>query len=484
MHYGAVIKVMGRLMGVEAVMLLAPLAVSVCNAEPGAAGFAIASGASALLWCVAEAFTRHTPLRIGLREGFILTALTWVIFSLTGLIPFMMCSHALGFTDALFETISGFTTTGASVFADTGELGKGVLLWRAETQWIGGLGIIFFMLAVLPALNGREGISMFHAEATGIFHTRLHPRIRQSAVALWGVYSALTVACILLLWAGPMSFFDALCQTFAAISTGGFTTHAAGLAYWNSDYVDVVLTIFMIIGGLNFMLLYSAVAAGRWKELTGNAVARCYLCIILCAWALQSLAVYMNGQGHTLRQQLLMPLTHTVSAITSSGFTVENAEYWGPGALTVTMLIMIAGSCAGSTAGGVKIDRLMAIWSNMCNNLRRTVFTHRTYIVRIGRDPLDEATVRRIQAFLTLYFGLILLTTLAATFLGYDFTDSLFMSVSAVGCNGLGYGITGAEGGYAALHPGLKYLLMADMLAGRLELFAFVTLLLPSFWRK
>lgn len=489
MNYGAVAKLLGRLMGLEALLLLVPAVVCLYCGEADLAGFVIASLLSAAIWGITELSTRRIPLVIHLREGFMLTASVWVAFGLTGIIPLMMCSHPLGLTDAMFETISGFTTTGASVFPDVGQLGKGVLLWRAEIQWIGGLGIIFFMLAMLPALNRSDGISLFNAEATGIYHTRLHPRIRQTVLSLWAVYSLLTLACILLLWAGPMTLFDAVCQTFTAISTGGFTTHTSGLAFWDSDYVYLVLTLFMTIGGLNFMLLYG-VWKGRWRDLWRDPVTRTYLCFIVVAWGLQSLGIWLQGalEGHSssspFRSLVLFPLAHTVSAITSTGFTVEGAENWGQLSLMVTILLMIAGSCAGSTAGGVKTDRIMALGSNLRAQLLQAIFPRRQYVVRIGSHALDDGVVHRITAFFTIYLLLIGITTLLSLLCGYTLDDSLFLSASATGCNGLGYGVTGSGGGFYMLPSVLKWNLMLDMLAGRLELFTVLVLLVPSFWRR
>lgn len=481
LNYKAVARVMGRLVGVEGLLLSIPLAVALFGREADWPGFAVATAAALAVFAVTELTTRRIRLRIRAREGFALTALVWIIFSVIGLIPFVMGPAPLSFTDALFETISGFTTTGASVYADVDGLERGILLWRALMQWIGGLGIIFFMLAAIPALNRDEGISMFHAEATGIYHTKLHPRIRQTVLSLWRVYSALTLCCILLLWAGPMSLFDAVCQTFTAISTGGFTTHNAGLAYWHSEYADWVLTIFMAVGGVNFMLLYGAIHR-RFHDLAANAVARCYFGVILAFWALMALATWLQGNVEpTFRNLGLNTLEHTVSAITSTGFTVPGANQWGPAAMTLTVLLMIAGSCAGSTSGGVKIDRLMALRSNLRNNLLRTIHPHRAFVIRIGPEVLKAPVMHRIAAFFTIYMLLIALTVLVAVFCGYDFADSVFLSASAVGCNGLGYGITAA--GFGSLHDVLKYVMMFDMLAGRLELFAFLTLFTPAFWR-
>ena len=219
----SIIRILGRLVLVEGALMLVPLLVCLAYGESDWKGFAVAVAAATAAGGFAELATAGAPATIRSREGFIITALVWIVFALFGIIPFMMSDAPLGFTDAVFEVISGFTTTGASVITDVEAQSRGILFWRAFTQWIGGLGIVLFMLAVVPELNKAAGISLFQAEATGITHGKLHPRIRQTALSLWGVYSLLTVATILLLWAGPMDLFDSVCQTFATVATGGFS---------------------------------------------------------------------------------------------------------------------------------------------------------------------------------------------------------------------------------------------------------------------
>ncbi len=314
-----IIRIMGRLVLIESLMLLIPLAVCLCYGEGEWKGFAIAAVAAATAGGIAELATRHVSTAIHAREGFIITALIWIVFGLFGLIPFMTGSHPIGFTDAMFETISGFTTTGASMITDVEQQSHGILFWRAFTQWIGGLGIILFMLAVLPELNKAVGISMFNAEATGITHSKLHPRIRQTALSLWGIYVILTVVSILLLWCGPMNFFDSVCQTFAAVATGGFTTRNAGLAYWDSDYVLVVLTVVMFIAGINFMLLYTTWKNGI-RELLSNDVLKAFVAIVFISYLLLLLSSLLQGGNTGIDRLLVYPLFHIMSAITSTGF--------------------------------------------------------------------------------------------------------------------------------------------------------------------
>lgn len=480
---GSIVRILGRLLLIEALLMLLPLGICFLYGESDWGGFAVAIVAAALTGGLAEISTRRESTSIRSREGFIITALVWVVFGLFGMLPFMLSATPLGFTDAMFEVISGFTTTGASVITDVEVQSHGILFWRAFTQWIGGLGIIFFMLAVLPELNKATGISMFNAEATGITHGKLHPRIRQTALSIWGVYASLTVASTLLLWAGPMNLFDSVCQTFAAIATGGFSTRNAGIAYWNSDYVMGVLIVVMFVAGVNFMLLYAG-----WKknirEFLGNDVFRFFSMTVFLVYLLFLFSAFMRGEELSVDNMLFYPLFHIISAITSTGFSVTGAENWGSFALFMTILLMTCGACSGSTSGGIKIDRVAVMWRNFVNEIKKTVFPKRTYVVSINGSALPNSHVSRISAFVALYLLTIAISTAIITLFGYSLDDSLFMVISCIGCNGLGYGVTGAEGSFALLPSMVKWLLVMVMLVGRLELFTFLVLLLPSFWRR
>lgn len=479
---GAIVRILGRLVLIEAAIMLLPLIVCLLYGESEWAGFAVAIAAASAAGGITEWCTRGGDTSIRAREGFIITACVWVIFAFFGMIPFMFSPEPLGVTDGMFEVISGLTTTGASMITDVEAQPHGLLFWRALTQWIGGLGIVLFMLAVLPELNKAVGISMFNAEATGITHTKIHPRIRQTALSLWGVYSALTAVSTLLLWMGPMNLFDSVCQTFAAVATGGFCTRNAGIEYWDSTYVEIVLTAVMFAAGLNFLILYGA-WKGRWRELWTNDVVKAFTAIVVMSYLLLLLSSLLAGAGG-IDRLLVHPLFHIVSAITSTGFSLSGPESWGSFTLFLTLLLMLSGACTGSTSGGIKVDRLLVLCRNSLNELHRTVFPKRVYVVRLGSDTLDTGHVSRILAFVTLYLMTVTLSTGIIAMWGYSFTDSLFMTVSCIGCNGLGYGATGVEGSFAALPDALKWLLMLVMLVGRLELFTFLVLLIPSFWRR
>lgn len=483
LRIGSIVRVIARLVLIEAMLLLIPMAVGIIYGESDWWAFAVAAGSAGLCGLVAERLTSHSPSTVRSREGFIITSVIWIVFALFGVIPFMLTTKPIGFTDAMFEMISGLTTTGASMIPDVESQTHGILLWRALSQWIGGLGIVLFMLAILPELNKASGISMFNAEATGITHDKLHPRIRQTAISIWGVYSAITLLSILLLWIGPMNLFDSVCHTFAAVATGGFSTRNAGVEAWHSDYVLVVLMIVMFVAGLNFLMLYTSTRRGI-KTVWRNGVFRCFSVIVLVSYLLLLFQAILSGQSMSVDELLVYPMFHVVSAVTSTGFSIASAESWGQFALFLTILLMVCGACTGSTAGGIKVDRFMVLKGNFTNEIRKTVFPKRSYVVRLNGTALPPALVSRIVAFVSLYILVILAATAVITLFGYTMTDSLFMTCSCIGCNGLGYGATGVEGSYAALPYVVKWLLTIVMLVGRLELFTFLVLLFPSFWKR
>lgn len=483
LSYGSIIRTLGNLILVEAGLLAVPLIVCILYSESDWVGFAFAAAAALAVGSVTEFFTRkyQSPLRS--REGFLITAVIWVVFAFFGVIPFMLSSHPLGFCDAFFEVISGLTTTGASIITDIDSQSHGILFWRAFLQWIGGLGIILFMLAALPELNKGNGISMFQAEATGITHSKLHPRIRQTALSIWGVYSLLTIVSIVLLYAGPMNLFDSVCQTFAAVATGGFTTHNQGIAYWNSSYIYIILTVIMFVAGMNFILLYTAAKKG-FKSILHNDVFKAYALIVMAVYIVMLANALAQGFGDNLADTLIYPLFHIVSAITSTGFGAPGAESWGTLALLFTFFLMYVGACAGSTTGGMKIDRILVMYRNTINQIKKTISPKHTYLVRLNGVAIDRDLISRISGFASLYLLLLFIITGIIAAYGYNLTDSAFIATSCLGCNGLGYGATGAGGSFASLPDTLKYILSLVMLIGRLELFAYIVLLLPSFWKR
>lgn len=479
-----IIRVMGWLLCFESVFMLIPMSVSYFLHEPDWKAFGIGAAATLLSGMAAWRYSRpHSP-HLGKRDGFLLTAMVWVVFSFFGLIPFMLCSHPLSFSDAFFEAMSGFTTTGASVITSVDSMSRGVHLWRALMQWVGGMGIILFTLALIPSLNHSGGMQMFNAEVTGITHDKIRPRISQTAIKLWEVYIFLTILLIILLWLGPMDLFDSVCHAFGAISTGGYSSSSAGIGEWhNSVYIKCVLIVFMFLGGVNFGLIYRALH-GNFKALRCNDVFRTYINVIFGMLVLFSITIYVRGEHQNWQSLTIDPLFQIVSTMTSTGFTVTNFEAWGPFALSLTFAMMFMGACAGSTSGGAKIDRILFLFKNARNELYRCLYPNSILAVKVNGRVVSSDLVSKVIAFLCIYMLLIVAGGIVLTAMGVPLVDACFSSFSCLSNTGLGAGVTGYGAGYETLPDTAKWVLSALMLIGRLEIFTVLVLLTPSFWKR
>lgn len=479
-----ILRIMGWLLLIEAFFMLFPMIASILCGESDWKVFLFTSGVTCITGGILSLRSRPLTTVTGKRDGFLLTAMVWVIFSIFGMIPFLICSSPMTLSDAFFEAMSGFTTTGASVITSVEAMSHGIHLWRAMMQWIGGMGIILFTLAVIPMLNHAGGIQMFNAEVTGITHDKISPRISQTAKTLWLIYLSLTAAVILLLWAGPMTLFESICHGFGTISTGGYTLYDEGLSFWHdSVYTKVVITLFMFIGGTNFALLFKAVK-GNFKALRTNDVFKTYLGVIFGMLLLFILSIWYNGGMRSWQSVTLDPLFQIISTITSTGYTVADFESWGPFVLSLTFVMMFFGACAGSTSGGAKIDRILYLFKNVHNELYRTLYPNSILSVKINDKVINPELVTKVIAFLCLYMLLIVAGGAAVTATGVPIVDAFFSSFSCLSNTGLGAGITGVGGSYDILPDTAKWILAILMLIGRLEIFTVLVILTPAFWRR
>lgn len=477
-------NVMGHLLLVEAAMLLLPMGVNILYGEPQWSAF-LSAAAIAFLAGGAMIFAsggHNYKLRMNRREGYLLTTGIWIVYSLFGMLPFMLIPRPLSFTDAFFETMSGFTTTGATVIADVESLSHGLLFWRSLIQWVGGLGIVIFMLVLLPALNQSGSVPLFNAEVTGITHDKLHPRVGQTAKSLLYVYVLLTAVLLILLWCGPMNLFDAVCQAMTTMSTGGFSTRNLSIAAWHSDYVGWVVSVFMLLGGVNFMLLYG-LFRGKLRPLLRNDVFKVYVLIVVVTWAAFAAIRLVRGDSAPVDDNLLESLFQVATTVTTTGFSLGGYESWGPLAYVIIMLLMVMGACAGSTTGAVKVDRFVALWKNIRRTNELVLSPNHTVTIEINGHAVEETHIARLLSFLGLYMILLIVGVMVMAAYGYTFSDSLFASASCIGNNGLGYGATGAGGGFGQLPVPVKWIGSALMLIGRLELFTVIVIFTRRFWR-
>lgn len=482
-NFNLIFRVIGWLLMIEAGFMLIPLATAAYYGESDFMAFAIGTGSTAVAGLALTFLLRHGGEGMGKREGFLLTALVWVMFSIFGMIPFLLCENGVDVSSAFFESMSGFTTTGCTVLESVEHYSKSINMWRSLMQWLGGMGIILFTLAVIPMLNHSGGMQMFNAEVTGITHDKIRPRVSQTAKSLWGLYFLLTAMLIILLWVGPMSLYDAICHAFSTISTGGFSTRDSSLAFYNSDYTTIVVTIFMFLGGTSFALIYKALQ-GKPMSLIKNDVFRAYVALIAFFFVCFVLSIIHRGQVNNWRDVTIYPLFQIISTITSTGLSVCNFENWGPFILALMFVLMFTGSCAGSTSGGAKIDRMLFLVKNSRNELYRCIHPNTITSVRINHKVVSPDIVSKVIAFLCIYVIVIMVGGIILTATGLPLIDSFFSAFSCVSNTGFGAGVTGYGGSFDIIPASGKWVLSMLMLIGRLELFTVLILFTRGFWTK
>jgi len=416
---------------------------------------------------------------IGKREGFIIVTMSWLVISFFGAIPFVLSGAIPSYTDAFFETISGFTTTGASILNDIESVPKGILFWRSMTHWIGGMGIIVLSLAILPLL-GVGGMSLFMAEVPGPTPDKIHPRVGATAKRLWGIYVALTLTETILLMYGGMSLFDGLCHAFGTMATGGFSTQNASIAGY-SPYIQYVIIVFMILAGVNFSLHYFALK-GMVGKVKKDQELRFYFFLI----AISTFVI-----GGTLILQKVLPaeaafrhgLFQVVSIITTTGFVTYDYLQWPSFVWFIIVLLMFTGGCAGSTGGGIKISRLLLLFKNSHMEMKRQVHPNAVIPVRINGRPVPQTLVNNVLAFFLIYILIFAGGSLVMSLMGLDFQSAIGSVAATLGNIGPGIGMVGPVLNYSQIPEGGKWFLSFLMLLGRLELFTVLILFTRSFWK-
>lgn len=482
-NFPMLLKIVGWLLMIESIFICIPTVVSLCYGEDDWDVFAITAAITFVAGFVLNNCVHAAHSRMARREGFLLTACTWIIFSLFGMIPLVFASSSqLSFTDAFFESISCFTTTGASVFADVDSISHGLHIWRAIMQWIGGMGIILFTLAVIPMLNSSGGMLMFNAEVTGITHDKVRPRISQTAKALWLTYFVLTACCAILLMLGPIDAFDSVCYAFGTLSTGGYSTRAS-VDFFNSDYVKIVITVFMILGGINFALLVRN-AVRHPRRLWNDEVFRWFIIIVLIVTTIAAITLIVSGVEDTRENAIIDPLFQTVSTITSTGYVVNSLSQWSPFVLGLLMILVFIGGCAGSTSGGAKLDRMIFLFKHIRNELYRCIHPNAVLPVRMNGKVLPPQLINKVIVFICLYVLTIIVGSMLMTAFGINVKDAMLAGLMCISNAAPDLGITSFGADYGLLTDGCKWVLAWMMLIGRLEIFTVIIIFTPAFWRK
>ncbi len=444
--------------------------------------FLVSGGAGTVLGCVTWLATRQRePLDLSRRDGFAVVTLGWLVSALLGAVPFLLSGVIRDPVAAVFETLSGFSTTGASVLANLEALPRGILFWRALTHFLGGMGVLVLCIAVLPFL-GVGGMQIYRAEVPGPSKDRLTPRIASTAKVLWGVYLGICILEIVLLRLCGMGWFDSVCHSFATVATGGFSTRTESIMAYHSVYIDVVITVFMFISGANFALHYRALH-GKVLNYFKDPEFRFYLIFWLASCLVLSVIVWQRnypGLAHSLRAGFFQG----TSIMTTTGFATEDFDRWPNAARYLLVLLMFAGACAGSTAGGIKMIRIFVVLKLIVREIRRFMQPQAVLKVKLGAVALDEEEVMNITAFFVIFILLAALATFVMTFFLPDLTTAFSAVAATMGNVGPGLGVVGPMYTYDGVPTAGKLVLIVCMLLGRLELYTVLVMLLPGFWKK
>lgn len=476
-----IVRIIGFLLLIETCLFLCCCGVSLIYGEHDLQSFLLSAVLTTGIGLVMLTVGRGAEKQLGRRDGYVIVSAAWIAFSLFGMLPFYLSGHIPSVTNAFFETMSGFSSTGATILDDIESLPHGLLFWRSMTQWIGGLGIVFFTIAVLP-IFGVGGIQVFAAETSGPTYAKVHPRIGITAKWIWSIYTGLTAIEVVLLLLGGMNLFDSICHSFATTGTGGYSTKQASIAYYNSPYIEYVISIFMLLSGINFTLLLLFVS-GKMRKLFGDMELRWYATsVALFTGAIAVILYYTSSMG--AEEAFRKSLFQVASLHTSTGFATADYMTWVPIAWGMLTVIMIMGACAGSTTGGMKCIRLVILAKVSRNEFKHITHPNAVLPVRVNKQVLSPSIKSTVLAFTFLYAVIIIISVLLMMGMGVGMTESIGTVISSIGNMGPGLGLCGPAYSWNALPDLSKWLLAFLMLLGRLEIFTVLLLFNSDFWRK
>lgn len=482
MHPAVAFRVLGVLLTLFSATMLVPVGVSLLYRDGTASAFllafAITLGTGLACWLP----LRQQRAELRIRDGFLVTVLFWSVLGFYGAFPLMLSDQPqLGLTDAVFESLSGLTTTGATVVQGLDRLPRSILFYRQQLQWLGGMGIIVLAIAVLPML-GIGGLQLFRAEITGpIKDSKLTPRITQTAKALWFIYSSLTAACALAYWLAGMEPFDAIAHSFATVSIGGFSTHDASIGFFNSPAIELVAVFFIALAGINFTLHFCAFRQRSLQPYRMDPECRTYLTILLTTTLIASLILFTHDE-HDAVASLRYGLFATASIVTTTGFSIADHSVW-PSVLPFLLFLgSFTGGCAGSTAGGIKVMRMLLILKQGSREITRLIHPNAVLPIKVGQRSVSDRVMEAVWGFFSVYVLAFTIMFIAVLATGLDLTTS-FSAVAAC-INNLGPGLGQVVHHYGDINPVAKWILCFAMLIGRLEVFTLLVLFSPAFWRK
>ena len=473
-------RVIGVLLLIESFMLLCTSGVSLYYKGSDLQSFLITTAVTACVGGILTSYSRGADKQLGRRDGYIVVSLSWVIISFFGMLPFYLSGGIPSITDAYFESISGFSSTGSTILNNIEELPHGLLFWRSLTQWVGGLGIIFFTIAILPLL-GVSSIQLFAAEATGPTHDKVHPRITVTAKWIWAIYMGMTFVQTVLLYLGGMPFFDSICHSFTTTGTGGFSTKQASIAYYNSPYIEYTISFFMILSGINFTVLLLFIT-GKFQKVVRNSELKYYLASVLALTLI--ITIGLNYTAHYDWEKAFRTALFQIGSIhTSTGFITDDYMTWKPFLWAILFIPMIVGACAGSTSGGFKCIRVVLLSKITRNEFKRIIHPNVVLQVKVNKQVIPNTVKTTLLAFSFVFIILVLSCTLLLMAMNIEFLESFSVVISSVSNMGPGFGQLGPTFSWAELPDMAKWISSFLMLAGRLELFTILLFFTPEFWK-
>ena len=482
-NWKLIAKILGSLLFIEAAFMALCLVVSAIYRESDLLVFVVSACITGAAACLFRYLGHDAENALSRRDAYVVVALTWIVFSLFGMSPFLIQGTPSSVTDAFFETMSGFTTTGATVIDDVEALSHGLLFWRSLMQWIGGLGIVFFTIAVLPSMVGGS-VKVFAAEATGPMRAKMHPRLSTNAKWIWSIYLLLTVACALSFWACGMDWFDATNYSMSTTATGGFSTHNGSTVLLGSPAIEYFAILFQFLAGINFTLLYLTFFKLRLSAIARNTEFRLYVATIVVA-TLWIMYLLITRMGYDVEQALRSSLFQVVSFLTTTGLSNTDAGAWPQITWVILGVLMFMGACAGSTTGGFKTIRVLMLFRVLRNEFHHILHPNAVLPVRVGGQNIPQGRLVTLLAFFTLYIIMLFITTAVMVLSGIDFTNAFTIALSLISNVGAGLDTNiGPVMSWADLSDGLKWLCSFLMLVGRLEIIAVLVLFTRSFWTK
>ena len=473
---------MGFLLLLECLFLLVPALISAWDGERGALAalfttMVVSAGLGTVLWLLC----RNAEGRFYAREGFLIVALGWILLSAVGALPFWLSREIPHYVDALFEVISGFTTTGASILTNVEAMSRGLLFWRSFTHWLGGMGILVFLLAVVPMGEGGYSVHLLRAESPGPSVSKLVPRMRQTAAILYLIYIALTVLDVIFLLLGRMSLFDALCTAFGTAGTGGFGVKNDSMAGY-SPYIQTVCTVFMALFGVNFSV-YFMLLLGRFRQAFFNEELLVYLGIMGGSIAVITGNI-LSHYGGSLRKALHEAAFAVSSIMTTTGFATEDFDLWPQLSRSILVVLMVVGACAGSTGGGIKCARLLLLGKSLAARIRRMLHPRSVTLIRVDGTTVSEETIQGVNTYMAAYCAIAVVSFLILAIDNQSLETNLTAVLACLNNIGPGLDMVGPKSNYAHFSDLSKIVLMLNMLLGRLEIFPLLIMLSPRVWRR